>query len=285
MQRFFADARSGKLPHYSFIEPRLFVNHNDMHPPIQIFGHTQRSSIMAGELLLNEIYDAIRLSDSVTGSNFQNTLLVITFDEHGGCYDHVPPPAATPPDLSKPVGQFGFGFDRLGVRVPAVLVSAHIEPGTIINTQLSHASMIRTLSDKWQLGHLTERDRAAAQGERGVQSGGRAADAMQWPVIGPRALPPGAGTTNHEHPLTALQHDIVELAIAVAGDPLRHPGDVVTVLDAIRAMRSALRAAGAGGQEIALNQIGPAALTHPRSRHCVTPQSAPCVATPVCPEV
>ncbi len=251
MGRFFADARSGNLPNYAFIEPRLFVNHNDMHPPIQILGHTQRSSIMDGEILLSEIYDAIRLADSATGSNFQNTLLVITFDEHGGCYDHVPPPAATPPAPAKPVGQFGFGFDRFGVRVPAVLVSAHIEPGTIINTQLSHASMIRTLSDKWQLGHLTERDRAAANVNAALNRPvARRRD--EWPVIKPRPLPPGAaGVTTHDRPLTALQHDIVGLAVAVAGDPLRHPDDVVTVLDAIRAMRSKL-----GRQERELKRSG-----------------------------
>jgi phospholipase C len=240
MQNFFDAVEAGTLPAYSFIEPRLFINHNDMHPPIKILGETQRSSILDGEILVNKIYDAIRLSDSKTGSNFLNTLFVIIFDEHGGCYDHVSPPAALPPDPAKVVGQFGFQFDRLGVRVPAVLVSAYIEPGTIINTPLSHSSMIRTLSDRWSLGHFTERDRATPNtSEAFNRSLPRARE--EWPVIRPRELPPAVlNATNHEHPLNALQRSIVELGNAVAGDSLLHPGEVMTVFEAIHTMRSGL---------------------------------------------
>jgi phospholipase C len=58
---------------------------------------------------------------------------VITYDEHGGCYDHVPPPwGAVPPDAD--AGEFGFGFDRFGIRVPTVLVSPLIAPGTVYRT-------------------------------------------------------------------------------------------------------------------------------------------------------
>ena len=240
MHDFFEDARAGKLPSYSFIEPRLFINHNDMHPPIQILGHTQRSSILDGEALVSEIYNAVRLSDSATGSNFRNTLLVITFDEHGGCYDHVSPPPATPPEIAGPAGQFGFRFDRLGVRVPAVLVSAYVEPGTIVSTTVTHTSMIRMLSDKWQLGHLTQRDSASASLIEAFNRSAPRAPA-QWPEVKPRDVPPDlANASNHDHPLNAFQRDIVELAIAVAGDSPLHPDDVGTVLDAIRTMRSKL---------------------------------------------
>ncbi len=240
MHDFFEDARAGKLPSYSFIEPRLFINHNDMHPPIQILGDTQRSSILDGEALVSEIYNAVRLSDSATGSNFRNTLLVITFDEHGGCYDHVSPPPATPPETAGPAGQFGFRFDRLGVRVPAVLVSAYVEPGTIVSTTVTHTSMIRMLSDKWQLGHLTQRDSASASLIEAFNRSAPRAPA-QWPEVKPRDVPPDlANASNHDHPLNAFQRDIVELAIAVAGDSPLHPDDVGTVLDAIRTMRSKL---------------------------------------------
>jgi phospholipase C len=239
MQSFLDDARSGQLPSYSFIEPRLFLNHNDMHPPIRILGYTQRSSILDGEALISEVYNAVRLSDSATGSNFQNTLLVITFDEHGGCYDHLSPPAASPPEPAATAGQFGFRFDRLGVRVPAVLVSAYIEPGTIIDTTLCHASMIRTLSEKWQLGHLTERDRTAASLSEAFNRS-VARPRAGWPAVRPRDVPPGIVGGNHEQPLNAFQRDIVELAIAVAGDWPPHPSDVATVADAIRTMQRTL---------------------------------------------
>jgi hypothetical protein len=64
------------------------------------------------------------------GPGWGQTLLIITYDEHGGCYDHVPPPGgAIPPDRS--TGEYGFDFTRFGVRVPAVLVSPLIAPGTV----------------------------------------------------------------------------------------------------------------------------------------------------------
>lgn len=126
MREFYSDARRGRLPAYSFIEPRLFFNHNDAHPPLVELGSKVPwpSSALSAEILLNDIYNAVRTSDSRDGSNFQNTLLLITFDEHGGCYDHVPPPAAAPPDASAPAGHMGFAFDRAGVRVPTIAVSA-----------------------------------------------------------------------------------------------------------------------------------------------------------------
>jgi phospholipase C len=162
---------------------------------------------------------------------------VITFDEHGGCFDHVSPPTASPPDAFRPVGQFGFKFDRLGVRVPAVLVSAYIEPRTIINTELSHASMIRTLTDKWNLGHLTDRDWTTTNFSEAFNRAA-ARPREDWPVIRPREMPPDlARANNHDHPPNPLQRDIVGLAVAVGGDSLFHPGEVITVVDAIGRMR------------------------------------------------
>ena len=90
---FLKDCQEGCLPEYSFIEPRLFVNHNDMHPPFAPLprflheGSTVESSILAGEWLVNNVYDAV-----MSGPKWDRTLLVITLDEHGGCYDHVSPP-------------------------------------------------------------------------------------------------------------------------------------------------------------------------------------------------
>ena len=235
MDQFFEDARTGNLPSYAFIEPRLFLNHNDMHPPIKILGRTQPSSVLAGELLVNQIYDAIRLADRPTGSNWRNTLLVITFDEHGGCYDHVPPPAAVPPETSAPAGQMAFRFDRLGVRVPTILVSAYVEPGTVVKTPLDHCSLIKTLSEKWGLGHLTERDRAAT-GLGGVLTRSTPRDAGEWPVIAHRPLPLAQDrASNADQPLNGLQKSIVGLATAIAGDP-GSLADTLTVVEAIRYM-------------------------------------------------
>ncbi|MEU2408565.1 alkaline phosphatase family protein [Streptomyces rubiginosohelvolus] len=95
-------------------------------------------------------------------SNYLNTTLVVTFDEHGGTFDHVPPNTAPSPIAGAPAGQFGFRFDRLGVRVPTIAVSAWIAPRTVVNDEYWATSVIATLREKWHLGSpLTERDAAA----------------------------------------------------------------------------------------------------------------------------
>jgi phospholipase C len=158
--QFLADAHTGSLPNYSFIEPRyftdLFLNNipNDEHPP---------HNVVYGEQLIAAVYNAVRSSPC-----WKSTLLIITCDEHGGCYDHVPPPAAVPPD---PYNQYGFGFDRYGVRVPAVIVSPYVPPGSKIrpppnadgNTYpFDHTSIIATVRNLFGLGApLTARDAIA----------------------------------------------------------------------------------------------------------------------------
>ncbi len=149
MDRFYEDAKNGRLPCYSFIEPRYFDSllygpQNDMHPsylPVALDGP---SNLLNGERLIYDVYAALR-----DGPGWPDTLLIITFDEHGGCYDHVAPPSAAPPDdvVIPPgaPGGSGFTFNRLGVRVPAVIVSPLIEPGAICHTVFDHTSIIKTV--------------------------------------------------------------------------------------------------------------------------------------------
>jgi phospholipase C len=147
------------------------------------------SALLGGEALLAKIYDAVRCSASPTGSNAYNTLFLVTFDEHGGNYDHVPPPAALPPDPAVPAGQLGFRFDRSGVRVPAIAVSPWIAERTVINDQYRHTSVIRTLRERWQLGApLTARD-AAALSLAPVLSLDTPRDPDDWPDVTPRPVP------------------------------------------------------------------------------------------------
>lgn len=157
---FFEHAAEGTLPDYSFIEPRLMLDNNDQHPPAGIppfLDPIDDSSLLAGEQLIARVYEAVR-----NGPGWEKTLLVITYDEHGGLYDHVPPPSTVPPTPGAAPGEQGFGFDRLGVRVPAVVVSPWIEAGTVCQEVFSHSSIARTLSRRWNLLPLTERDRQAA---------------------------------------------------------------------------------------------------------------------------
>ncbi|MGP3533315.1 alkaline phosphatase family protein [Microbacterium sp. RD1] len=175
MEQFYEDAANGDLPAYSFIEPRMVFNHNDMHPPwgelregnlkledgssLSIH-NSAYSDVRAGDALVQDVYDAIRKSDSSDGSNAMNTALVITFDEHGGTYDHVPPPETVPPDNAG-AGEMGFRFDRLGCRVPTIVVSAYTAAGTVVHDEMNHGSVINTLCRLHGLRPLTRRDEAA----------------------------------------------------------------------------------------------------------------------------
>jgi phospholipase C len=197
MDRFHADAAAGKLPAYSFIEPRLIFDHNDMHPPVPSFEIPGRDGpvvvgaiddVRAGEKLLHEVYTAIRTSATPDGSNAMNTLFLITFDEHGGTYDHVPPPAAVPPGpVTDP--EMGFTFDRLGVRVPAIAVSAWTRAGTIIHDEMHHAAGVATLCRRHGLKPLTARDENA----RDLTNTFNLTEPRQpwdWPETTPQYVPP-----------------------------------------------------------------------------------------------
>ena len=148
---FAAAAKGGTLPAFTFLEPSWSSTGNSQHP---------NYDVALGEQLIHDVYETLR-----EGPGWPQTLLVITYDEHGGCYDHVPPPyGATPPDVD--AGEFGFDFTRFGVRVPTVLVSPLIAPGTVYrvpagSTPLDHTSVLKTVEQRWGLPALTARDAAA----------------------------------------------------------------------------------------------------------------------------
>ena len=110
---FLSDVAEGTLPAYSFIEPRYFNGidgkANDQHPP-----HDVRD----GERLIATVYEALRNNISL----FEETLLVVLYDEHGGYFDHVPPPPSINPDGRISADDPPFCFDRLGIRIPALLL-------------------------------------------------------------------------------------------------------------------------------------------------------------------
>jgi phospholipase C len=146
-EQFFAEAAAGTLSPYTWFEPNLmFGELDDYHPP---------TDIRSAEQLLARVYEAVR-----TSPQWESTALVVLFDEHGGCYDHVPPPAAPVPDEF--TGEQDFGFDRFGVRVPAIVVSPYTERETVVSDLFHTTSVLRTLRDRLELGPpLTHRDAAA----------------------------------------------------------------------------------------------------------------------------
>jgi phospholipase C len=174
---FQAAASAGTLPSYSFLEPSWTSTGNSQHP---------NYDVALGEQLILAIYQALR-----QGPAWNSTLLIVTYDEHGGCYDHVAPPTtAVPPDAS--VGEFGFDFTRFGVRVPAVLVSPWISPGTVFRQPsgtLDHTSILATVERRFGVPPLTARDRAAPDlGAALTETSPRSDDPLQG-VSAPAASP------------------------------------------------------------------------------------------------
>ena len=146
---------------YTFIEPDYG---NDLPPSAEDFtcGNSQHplDDITRGERLIKSVYETIRNSP-----HWNESLLLITYDEHGGFYDHVAPPPATPPgdgvsDEDNVVNHFR--FDQLGVRVPAVVISPFIEKNVIDGTVYDHSSLLATVEIIFGLRPLTARDAAAS---------------------------------------------------------------------------------------------------------------------------
>jgi phospholipase C len=154
--QFIADCKAGKLPDYSFVEP----NYSDhMGPGGAIIASDQHPDhhVGEGERFIASVYNAIRQNPGL----WATTALLITYDEHGGIYDHVPPPACTPDGFVAQPKDTGTGapffFDRLGVRVPAVLVSPWVPKGTVVDGRIfEHASIPATVTKQFLPGGLFE---------------------------------------------------------------------------------------------------------------------------------
>ena len=159
-ENFYQDAYLGTLPKLSYLNPSCCdIDTNSMHPSGQI---------STGQVLLKQIYDALR-----TGPQWEKTLLLITFDETGGFFDHVAPPLAVRPDnktyteTANDGSVYTFGFDRLGGRLPTWLVSPYTTKGWVENfgtdpatgksASYSATSVLKTLGYLWDLKDFTPR--------------------------------------------------------------------------------------------------------------------------------
>jgi phospholipase C len=172
IDQFFTNAADGTLPAFSIVDPD-FDAYSEENP----------QDIRKGESFAAEV-----ISQVLHGNGWPHTLLIWVYDEHGGYYDHVPPPAATPPDDVEGRSMVGSGgrmaaflrpvlpglvkskenltegphrYDRYGFRVPAVIVSPYARPGHVCSTILDHTSVLRLVEEKWNLPALTARDAAA----------------------------------------------------------------------------------------------------------------------------
>ena len=146
---FYDDAATGTLPAVSFVDPD--------------FEHTSEENPQ--DVRDGEAFAASVVNAALRSPNWPSTVLVWCYDEGGGYYDHVPPPAAVPPDSRPPElapEDPAGGFDRYGFRVPAVVISPWSRPGFVSHTVYDHTSVLKLIEAKWNLPSLTRRDAAAA---------------------------------------------------------------------------------------------------------------------------
>ncbi len=164
LEDFFAHAEAGYLPNFSLVEP--FYGMNSDHPP---------EHPVAGQVLIASVYEALARS-----AHWDRSLLVVTYDEHGGFFDHVPPPLAADARADE-------GFDQLGFRVPGLVIGPWVKPGHLSETQFDHTSMLAFCEYLWELEPLTERDAAAHDLtdllDEGAVLEGRPRSAITLPVL------------------------------------------------------------------------------------------------------
>jgi phospholipase C len=146
IDQFHRDARAGTLPSVSFVDSNNFSGDEENPQDIQI-----------GEAFVADVVRSV-----TAGPAWAKTMLIWTYDEHGGWYDHVPPPPAIPPDdilpkIQLPRDQPG-KYDRYGFRVPTAIVSARSRKDHVSHTIYDHTSILKTIERKWNLPALTFRD-------------------------------------------------------------------------------------------------------------------------------
>jgi phospholipase C len=142
---FHADAAAGKLPAFTFIDPEYDTTSEENPQDIQV-----------GERFVADVVHTL-----MRAPTWKNTALFITYDEHGGYYDHVPPPRAIKPDSTPPMlasGDMPGGYDRYGFRVPTIVVSPWARPNYVSNAVQDHTSILAFMERKWNLPAMTFRD-------------------------------------------------------------------------------------------------------------------------------
>lgn len=145
---------------YSFIEPN-YGNIMPWTPEDFTCGTSQHplDDVTRGEQLIKDVYEAVRNSP-----HWESSLIIVTYDEHGGFFDHRPPPPAVPPGDSVTDNEnvhVHFDFSQLGPRVPTVVISPWIPRNSIDHLPYDHSSVIKTVAELFSLDSLTDRDRAA----------------------------------------------------------------------------------------------------------------------------
>ena len=175
IDQFYADAASGSLPSFSLLDPD-YAHQSQENP----------QNIVLGDALLAKVVTALGQSPA-----WRRTLLVVTYDEHGGYYDHVPPPVALAPDAIAPQVQPGEstydGYARYGFRVPSVVVGPYARRDHVSHVVYDHTSILAFLERKWNLPAMTYRDANANDLIDFIDTAALAAGTPTFPELPPLA--------------------------------------------------------------------------------------------------
>ena len=226
IERFFDDAMAGTLPPFAVIDPAFFGGGaNDDHP---------MHDIHLGQALIASVVAALGASPQ-----WNRCLFVLTYDEHGGFYDHVPPPA-----LGREV-ETEQAFGAMGFRVPSVVIGPHVRRGCAIDTVFDHTSVIATACRRLGLPPLTPRDQAAADLSSCIDP--RRLGAPLPPPILPRIEIPARRLAARQALAAAAGH--ADIAAALAARPM--PGDLDRRAQTDQVVRRVLR----WGEELGVVRI------------------------------
>jgi phospholipase C len=180
---FVLDCKAGTLPAVSFVDPEFGVLGEVGGPLSKVpglealgakIGETGGDQENPQDMSYGEYWAYQTVKAVLESPAWARTLLVYTYDEHGGYYDHVPPPAAIAPDSIPPElkpGDTPGGYDIYGPRVPAVVASPYSKPNAVTNVVHDHTSVLATIEKKWNLPALTYRDANAATVEDFLDTG------------------------------------------------------------------------------------------------------------------
>jgi phospholipase C len=239
LDQLFLDLQKGDMPQFSWVEPAYFSTPKqaatDQHPD---------HDVSLGDQLIKDVYESLRSSPI-----WQEAALLITYDEHGGFFDHVVPPTNVPNPDGLNATDDPFDFTRLGVRVPAVLVSPWVAKGTVLHapeksetgetpSQYEHSSIITTFIHnvfQSKVGHpkpeyLTKRDAWAKSFHSVFNSVSKPRedcpltlpDIVSHRVLSPSTIPPQDGTL----PLTDLQKELIVIIAGVIDDQSLMKSDI-----------------------------------------------------------
>jgi phospholipase C len=203
--QFFGDCATGSLPAVSIVDPEFGVAGEvggplSQLPALRALG--EKASATGGseenpqDMSYGEYWASQAVKAVLASPAWPRTLLIYTYDEHGGYYDHVPPPVAIAPDSIPPAlgpNDVPGGYDVYGPRVPAVVVSPYSKPNAVTNVVHDHTSFLATIEAKWNLPALTYRD-ANAKTVKDFLDLEQAAF-MQPPAIAEPPAPVAAATT------------------------------------------------------------------------------------------